>query len=141
MFDKYIQLLKDHKIKITHQRLEILKYLDERKNHPTAEDIYEDLKKNQPSLSKTTIYNTVEKLKEEGVIQALDISGETRYDIKKNLHHHFLCIVCGKIIDIDLPCQNIEKITRQGYTIKEVHGYFKGICKECKKKKSKGAEK
>ncbi|MEM0492492.1 MAG: Fur family transcriptional regulator [Candidatus Thermoplasmatota archaeon] len=131
MFDKYIQLLKDHNLKITHQRLEVLRYLDEHRDHPTVEKIYTALKKREPSLSKTTVYNAVDKLKEEGVIQAINISGELRYDIKKDMHHHFLCTVCGSIIDIDISCQNIDKITKQGYVIKEVHGYFKGRCKEC----------
>ena len=47
------------------------------------------------------------------------------------MHHHFLCNICGDIIDIDIKCPNIDRIIREGHRIDEVHGYFKGICKKC----------
>jgi len=103
MYEKYVDLLKKKSIKITPQRLEILKYLDNNRNHPTAYQIYTDLKKNNPSLSKTTVYN----------------------------YHHFMCKKCGRIIDIDIACPNIRKTLEQGHKIEEVHGYFKGKCREC----------
>ncbi|MDG6218726.1 MAG: transcriptional repressor, partial [Candidatus Thermoplasmatota archaeon] len=58
----YVNILKKNNLKITHQRLEILKYLDLNLNHPTAEEIYTYLKKTNPGLSRTTVYNTLEKL-------------------------------------------------------------------------------
>ena len=132
MNNHYVQLLKQHNLKITPQRLEILKYLDQHHTHPTADDIYTQLKKTNPSLSKTTVYNALETLKNNNLIQTLTISGtETRYDYKTTLHHHFLCKNCNKIIDIDIECPNINKIQQTGYQIDEVHGYFKGICKTC----------
>ena len=59
---------------------------------------------------------------------------ETRYDFKSKMHHHFLCKQCGKIIDIDIECPNINRIIKEGYKVDEVHGYFKGLCKNCKTK-------
>ena len=56
------------------------------------------------------------------------------YDFKSKMHHHFLCKNCGKIIDIDIECPNINKIIKEGYKVDEVHGYFKGLCKNCKTK-------
>ena len=132
MNNHYVQLLKKHNLKITPQRLEILKYLEQHHTHPTADDIYTQLKKTNPSLSKTTVYNALETLKNNNLIQTLTISGtETRYDYKTTLHHHLLCKNCNKIIDIDIECPNINKIQQDGYQIHEVHGYFKGICKTC----------
>ena len=64
MYEKYVKILKDHAIKITSQRLEILKYLDEHHTHPNVEEIYSELKKKHPSLSRTTVYNSLEILKE-----------------------------------------------------------------------------
>ena len=130
--NKYIPLLKDLNLKVTHQRLAILKYLDENNTHPTAEEIYSKLKQKNPSLSKTTVYNSLEILQKYGVIQSLTISGsEHRYDFKEEMHHHFLCRECGNIIDIHISCPNIEKVKQFGHEIEEVHGYFKGICKLC----------
>jgi Fe2+ or Zn2+ uptake regulation protein len=132
---KYVSILKDNNLKVTPQRISILKYLDEHKNHPTVDQIYSKLKIWTPSLSKTTVYNALQALERYGVITAITISGsEMRYDFNNKMHHHFLCKHCGRIIDIDIKCPNIDKITANGYIINELHGYFKGICKDCTKK-------
>jgi len=134
MFEKYVKLLKENSLKVTPQRLEILKYLDENRTHPTVDEIYCSLKEKSPALSKTTVYNSVEILKDNGLILSITISGsEFRYDYKHDIHHHFLCTKCGRITDIDISCPNIDKTIKNGYQIKEVHGYFKGICKDCGK--------
>lgn len=134
--EKYVTILKQNQLKITPQRLAIMKYLDENRTHPTADRIYIDLKEKNPALSKTTVYNSVETLKEHGIIQSLTISGsESRYDFENKMHHHFLCKKCGTIIDIDIKCPNIGKIIESGHNVEEVHGYFKGICKKCMKKR------
>ena len=100
------------------------------------EMIYEDLVKEIPTISKTTIYNTLNALLETGVIHAITITGtETRYDCRGGAHHHLLCKSCGKIIDIDIECPYIEDEEIAGHRIEERHGYFKGICKNCLKKK------
>jgi Fe2+ or Zn2+ uptake regulation protein len=136
MLESYVKLLKDNAIKVTPQRLEILRYLEEHHTHPTVEEIYSSLKTKNPALSKTTVYNSVETLKKHKLIQALTISGsETRYDIAHELHHHFLCQCCGAIIDIEITCPNINTVLQHGHRVDEVHGYFKGICKNCLKKR------
>jgi Fe2+ or Zn2+ uptake regulation protein len=138
MFEKYVKLLKENSIKITPQRLEILKYLDGHRTHPTVEQIYTELKEKNPSLSKTTVYNSLEILKNHGIIQSITISGsESRYDFKHGMHHHFLCKKCGEITDIDVECPNLGKMLECGHKVEEVHGYFKGICKKCLKEGDK----
>ena len=141
MFDKYLKLLKENSIKITSQRLEILKYLDKNRMHPTADQIYNGLKEKNPSLSKTTVYNSVEILKDHGLIQSLTISNtELRYDFKHGMHHHFICKKCGRIIDINVECPNLGKMLECGHNVEEVHGYFKGVCKKCLgKRKNNGS--
>ncbi|KPL00682.1 MAG: hypothetical protein AMJ91_03730 [candidate division Zixibacteria bacterium SM23_73_3] len=134
----YRKPLQDRGIKPTYQRLRILEYLKKHENHPTVEMIYEDLIKEIPTISKTTIYNTLNALLEKGMIHTITITGtETRYDHKVSPHHHFLCKRCGKIIDIDIECPYVGKKEFDGHRIKEIHGYFKGICRECLKKKDR----
>ena len=100
------------------------------------EEIYEYLTREIPTISKTTIYNTLNALLEKGIIHAITITGtETRYDFKNFPHHHFLCSRCGRVIDIDIKCPYVEKKEFDGHRIEEIHGYFKGICKQCLKKK------
>ena len=129
--EKYIEQLKEKGLKITHQRLAILKYLDQNREHPTADQIYTDLKADNPSLSKTTVYNTLEALVENGIVCGLTITpNEQRFDIKGGQHHHFICKVCGVITDLDVPCSYLKKVYKEN-RIEEVHGYFKGTCKNC----------
>lgn len=136
--EKYVKILKENNLKVTPQRLIVLKYLGEHCTHPTTEDIYSNLKTNNPSLSKTTVYNSLEALKRHGIIQSITISGfELRYDFKEKMHHHFLCKKCGRITDIDVECPNLGKMLECGHDIEEVHGYFKGICKNCVNKENK----
>jgi Fe2+ or Zn2+ uptake regulation protein len=130
--DKYVDILRKNNIKITPQRLIILKYLDRNYTHPTTEKIFSDLKSSNPSLSKTTVYNSLEILKEHGIIQSITISGsELRYDLNHGMHHHFFCKKCGEVIDIALECPNVEKMSEFGHQVEEIHGYIKGICKKC----------
>lgn len=130
--EKYVKILKENNLKVTPQRLIVLKYLGEHSTHPTTDKIYKDLKTNNPSLSKTTVYNSLEVLEKHGIIQSITISGsELRYDFKHGMHHHFLCKKCGRIIDIDVECPNLGKMLECGHNVEEVHGYFKGICKKC----------
>jgi Fe2+ or Zn2+ uptake regulation protein len=135
--EEYVKILKNKNLKVTPQRLIILKYLKEHCTHPTTDEIYTNLKTNNPSLSKTTVYNSLEILEKYGIIQSITISGsEHRYDFKEGMHHHFLCKKCGRIIDIDIKCPNLGKILECGHKVDEVHGYFKGICKKCMKREN-----
>jgi Fe2+ or Zn2+ uptake regulation protein len=134
--EKYVKLLKDNQIRITPQRLGILRYLDENRTHPTADKIFSDLKKKNPSLSRTTVYSSLDVLNKHNLIQVLTISkSELRYDFKIQSHHHFLCKKCGAIIDIDVECPFLQSMLEGEHMVEEVHGYFKGICKECLKER------
>jgi Fe2+ or Zn2+ uptake regulation protein len=138
--EKYVKLLKENDLKVTPQRLAILEYLDYHRKHPTADNIYCSIKKNNPSLSKTTVYNALEILEKYGLILSINIgSSEHRYDFRNDSHHHFFCKECRNIIDIDIKCPNMETILSYGHKVDEIHGYFKGICKDCLKKKKEGS--
>jgi Fe2+ or Zn2+ uptake regulation protein len=133
--DAFVELLKKHNLKVTPQRLEILNYLCNNYSHPTANEIYSALKKKNPSLSKTTVYNSLDVLHKHNIIFELTISkSESRYDFGHEMHHHFLCNNCGKIIDIDVECPFLKRAINSNHKIEEVHGYFKGVCEECLEK-------
>lgn len=122
-------------LKPTYQRIKVLEYLNKHMNsHHTVEMIYEALSKNIPTMSMTTIYNTLNAFLEKGLVSAVTITGtEIRYDFNTSSHHHFLCKKCGRIIDIDIKCPIAEKKQMHGHVVEEVHGYFKGLCKDCLK--------
>lgn len=121
----------------TFQRLKILQQIYKHQyEHPTAERIYEALHKELPVISLATVYNTMNLFYKKGVLTALTITGgEIRYDPNINNHHHFFCLNCGRLYDIDVRCPLTlsKKELIKGHKIQEVHGYFKGICKKCLK--------
>lgn len=128
--------LKSKKIKPTYIRLKILDYLETNKTHPTAEEIYKKLEKEIPTISRTSVYNTLNVFHEKGLITPLFITGlEARFENNISPHHHFFCEKCGQIIDLDIECDYFKKGKVKGHRITELHGYFKGICRECLKKK------
>lgn len=135
MYEKYVKILKDHSLKVTSPRLEILKYLDHHHTHPNVDEIYSALKKKHPSLSRTTVYNALEILQKHKIVQVLTVSGsELRYDIEQGMHHHFICTHCGAIHDIAISCPNMDRTLVGGHHVEDVQGYFKGICKKCQMK-------
>lgn len=134
--------LESKDIKPTYQRLCILEYLHANLIHPTVDVIYNKLINRIPTISKTTIYNTLKLFHEKGVVNELTISGiETRYDIITKDHNHFLCKKCGEIYDINIDFNDLcNKKMIDGNKIDEIQVYFKGICKKCLAKKRKGDE-
>lgn len=126
-------------LKPTAQRIMILEYLARNtKKHPTAEQIHDAMHKKTPTLSLATVYNTLNSFAEAGLVTALTITGtEVRYEYATAPHHHLLCKHCGKIIDIDIECPNAQRKNIDGYRVDEVHGYFKGICRDCMDKEHK----
>ena len=132
--EKYTGILRENGIKVTPQRLGVLRYLDENRIHPTADDIYRALKKDNPSLSKTTVYNVLDILSKVGLVEVLTISGtESRYDYGSTRHQHFLCTTCGRIVDIHIKGLCMDCMPEKGHKVEEVHGYFKGTCRDCLK--------
>lgn len=132
MYEALKQKIKDKKIHLTHQRLKVLEYLAENQCHPTAEQIHSDLKKEMPTLSKTTVYNTLHMFMEARVVRLITIEdNEMRYDIVDEDHGHFKCECCGKIIDFAINLDMIRGDELHEFRITDKNVYFKGICPDC----------
>ena len=113
-------------------RLQIYDYLDTHRTHPTVEEIFSSLSEKYPTLSKTTVYNTVKLLAENDIIKAIAIEGfRTRYDANAAFHAHFLCRKCGMVYDIfDVKEPNFPE---NGFTAETTDVYYSGSCKNCLK--------
>ena len=130
--DDYKKILIQKGIKPTFQRIKILEYLDKNRCHATIDMIYEALYNNVPTLSKTTVYSTLDLFDKHSIVGAITITGsEVRYEYNIGPHHHFFCKRCGKHIDLDMKCPYLTKMKTGEHKIEEIHGYFKGICKQC----------
>jgi len=135
MIETLKNTLKEKGIKPTYQRLKILDYMSQNiRNHPTVDMIYAELAKEIPTISMTTVYNTLSTFIEKALVCGVTITGtEVRYDFNTKSHHHFLCKKCGQIKDIDIPCSLAAKKGElvDGHRLEEIHGYFKGTCRDC----------
>lgn len=131
-FKEYKEILEKKGIKPSFHRLKILEYLKMNRIHPTADMLYDELSKEIPTLSRTTVYNTLKLFVNHGLVSALTIEDqELRFDIDTSPHGHFKCLKCGEIYDvftIDIP--DFESI--DGHDVKQVDLYLRGICKSCK---------
>ncbi|WP_456430921.1 Fur family transcriptional regulator [Thermosulfuriphilus sp.] len=126
-------------LKMTPQRLAILEYLEDNKEHPSAEDIYRHVRIKFPSMSFATVYNTLEALKERGLVQELHIDpSKKRFDPDTTPHNHLICLRCHKIVDIftNPPLNNIPEEELKGYKIVAAQVVLYGFCPECQKKDS-----
>ena len=133
-----IEILEQHKIRPSMQRIAVMQYLIDHRTHPTVEQIFMGLSPSMPTLSKTTVYNTLKTLSESGAAQTLTIDDRnTCYDADTTPHAHFLCKCCGKVYDLPLNKEKkqIQPHEIDGHDIQEEHYYYKGICKYCKRKK------
>ncbi len=85
-----------------------------------------------PSLSRATVYNTLELLSRLGEIQQLTVTDKkARYDPNPKPHHHFFCRRCGRLLDIETSCPIAESGWVEGNKIEAVQACFYGICSEC----------
>ena len=132
-----LEILNRKEIRITPQRLAVYRVLNE-KRHASAEEIYEEIRKEFPTMSFATVYSILELFKEKGLANELKIDYEkSTFDIRPEPHHHFKCKICGRIYDVDIPpCETLRKGKVNGHRIENFQGYFYGICRECDKEGS-----
>jgi Fur family peroxide stress response transcriptional regulator len=122
-------------IKHSRQRECIKEFLADRFDHPTAETIYLNVKKEFPNISLGTVYRNLSLLTNQGIIRKLSTGiGPDRFDGNTSPHYHVLCIECGSVLDLDM--ENIDHInTLAGSQFDgEIYGhvtYFLGKCRNC----------
>ncbi len=122
-------------LKHSKQRDAILSLLQSVKNHPTAEWLHRELKKEFPNIGLATVYRNLNLLAEQGEILRLECSiGPEHYDGNTKRHYHFVCRGCSEIIDICLPEQfSLNELAEKNNSLKvEEHAlFFYGLCKNC----------
>lgn len=133
--EEKLRFYKNLGLKLTPQRLAILEYLEQTREHPSAEEIYNALKDRFPSMSFATIYNTLEVLTKKGLVKELPLdSSKKRFDPFTHPHHHFVCKGCGKIVDVEKHFEIAIPEDIKDKEIEEFQVVFIGLCKDCKEK-------
>lgn len=132
-------------LRMTHQREIILDELGKCKNHPTADALYERVKKRLPRISLATVYRNLEILSEAGMIKKLEISGrQKRFDWDLGQHDHIFCVQCRRVDNIEIEReQKLSLLPGQdrGYKIAGCRVEFFGICPKCQKKNARATKK
>jgi Fe2+ or Zn2+ uptake regulation protein len=132
--------LLEHGIRPSYQRLRIWDYLAATKEHPSVETIYRSLAPEIPTLSRTTVYNSLSLFIEKGIAQPILIEEtETRYDADTSPHGHFRCRVCGRVYDFPLAKGNafgdasggLAPRLPAGFRVELVQLCCQGVCAGC----------
>ncbi len=124
-------------LRVTPQRMAILEFLEGHRTHPTAEEIHHALLRKYPCISLKTVYKTLSRLVETGMIKELDIDPNSkRFDICKNPHNHFYCRICGNIYnvvyDVPISADNwLNEKNVEGHHVETIATHLKGVCKYC----------
>lgn len=135
MSDKdFIATLRDYGLQVTYQRLAIYQALYNSGEHPSADLIYQQVKKRFPMISLGTVYKTLERFFEVGLVQKVSpLTEVARYDAMITPHHHIVCLKCQSIRDIGVyPLDDTPRPSQEhGYKILGHHVVFQGLCPEC----------
>jgi Fur family transcriptional regulator, peroxide stress response regulator len=119
----------------TKQRKAILRVLRNTRAHPTTDQIYDEVRKEIPNISKGTVYRNLQVLEEDRAITELHLNGTlSRYEAKQESHYHFRCEKCGRVSDIAMPVDkdlDHEAEKRTGLKISSHQLEFRGLCKKC----------
>lgn len=126
---------------LTPQRQVILEVLTRLNTHPTADEIFEEVRKQLPRISLGTVYRNLDMMSENGLINKLESSSPAkRFDAITNQHYHLRCLQCGKIEDAPIPADTTIEEAIKKLTEYEITGHnleFTGICPTCKEKNNK----
>lgn len=122
-------------LKYSRQRAAIWDYIKDRKDHPTADMVYEGVRKDYPKISLGTVYRNLMLMKDIGKIRTVEVGdGAIHFDPNVSEHDHFICSCCGKVIDIDgEDIARIKELASRNFggRIDGYSAFFYGICEEC----------
>ncbi len=129
-----IQILNKYDIRPSVQRIAVIDYLLKHRTHATADVIFEAISESIPTLSRTTVYNTLRLLSEKGALKALIIEAEAvHFDAFLHPHAHFLCNVCHSIYDVDFNDDLWQKMQLIAPVATcETQLNYSGVCNKCK---------
>lgn len=123
--------LSEYGIRPSVQRIAVMEYLLVHRTHPTAEEIFRALSPGLPTLSRTTVYNTLDLLVARGAVAHITIDPRfSRYDGDISLHGHFLCDRCGGLYDVPLGPLPTALYPKE-HRVASAQLYYRGVCARC----------
>lgn len=120
---------------LTIQRRAIFEALEGRRDHPTADQVYESVRERIPGLSRTTVYRVLETLVRVGAARKVDHPGAAaRFDPRVDHHHHLVCVACERVVDLELASEKritVPASRKGGFRVFDYSIHFTGLCPEC----------
>lgn len=130
---------------LTVQRRVVLETVLGREDHPTTDQVYEDVRGRIPGISRTTVYRVLDMLVRVGVIsKACHPGAAARFDRNTRQHHHLVCLHCDRVIDVEderLNALKLPSVSRFDFEIIEFRVQLRGICANCRKTQSTSKKK
>ena len=135
---KFSEQLNTSGFRFTRQRQRVYEVLLQKRDHPTAEEVFIRAKKQMPEISHATVYNCLDALVECGLVRQVQLErGATRFCPNMREHGHFHCSACGTIYDVDLPQELPCVAVPRGFKADRYEITVHGICPECAAKRKK----
>ena len=135
MSREFVDLLREHNVQVTAQRLAVLRAVSVRP-HCTADDVAEDVRAEIGTISRQSVYDALATLTEKGLVRRIQPSGSAALyeDRVGDNHHHLICRTCKKLVDVDCAAGGAPCLTPSadaGYQIDEAEVVYWGTCPEC----------
>ena len=134
--ERFERLCRQRGLALTIQRRAVYAAICGRRDHPTADQVYQAVRRQLPQISRTTVYRVLETLAAAGIIaKAPHASGAARYDPATHRHHHLVCRVCNRIVDFQdsrLDGLAVPDAQRHGFEIEDYIVHFVGLCDRCR---------
>ena len=134
-FDQMIAALKEGDFRLTPQRVELVRLIAASDGHPSASQLYTQIKRQFPTMSQATVYKTLTLLKEMNQVLEIDLRNDSHYDGNRpQPHPHLICIQCNKITDgdVSLDQESLQSLEQaSGYQILRPQITLYGLCPEC----------
>ncbi len=133
--EEIVSSLRKGGFRITPQRIAIVDYVMKSDEHPSAEQVHRFVQKKYPMVSLSTVYKTLDLLREKRLVNEIEVKGQSRFDANTGQHVNLVCVNCGKIEDLDE--ESIKEIQRRvarrsKYMIIRGSFDFYGYCSSCK---------
>ena len=133
--EEMIQGLKGAGLKLTPQRLAIVDAFADDATHPTAQEIYERLRRRLPTMSFATVYSTLDTLAAAGLCTVRALSpGPARFDPNVAPHSHAVCDGCGALVDLPQRGGRAVPPSIDGFTVRAIETIYRGTCARCAKR-------
>ncbi len=130
--------LKRAGLKMTPQRIAIVRLFAGDTTHPTAQDLFERLRPDFPSMSFATVYNTLDALARAGLSGTVRLGQAARFDPNTSPHHHAVCDACGAVVDVAAStlapsARAVAEVVKRapGFEVRAVERVYRGLCSHC----------